>query len=127
MVGQRAVVRADEQRSAKFARYHRQPVEQGFGDDRREEIGGRGHARHAVALGAVAGGREKRAGGLRPARLVPPSAMLHNQPMAGEVGEAEKTDAPAGAWRDGLRATPRAAGALSTPPPSPGYGGQQRD
>src|SRR3546814_18528310 len=87
MVGQRAVVRADEQRSAKFARYHRQPVEQGFGDDRREELGGRGHARHAVALGAVTGGREKRAGGVRPARRVPAAAIVPNPPMAGAVGE----------------------------------------
>src|SRR3546814_17132627 len=85
-------------------------------------MGGRGHARHAVALGAVAGGREKRAGGLRHARLVPPSAMLHNPPMAGAMGDAEKTDAPAGAWRAGLRAAPRAIVDYALPPRCPGFG-----
>src|SRR3546814_15223733 len=85
-------------------------------------MGGRGHARHAVALGAVAGGREKRAGGLRHARLVPPSAMLHNPPMAGAMGDAEKTDAPAGAWLAGLRPATRALVPYALPPRCPGCG-----
>src|SRR3546814_6942647 len=99
MIGQRRVVRADEQGPAKFARHHGQPVEQGFGDDRREEIGGRGQTRNAVALGAVACGREKRTWSLRYAPLVPSPAMLHKPPMARATGEAEKTDASAGVWR----------------------------
>src|SRR3546814_5551460 len=63
-----------------------------------------------------------RAGGLRHARLVPPSAMLHNPPMAGAMGDAEKTDAPAGAWLAGLRAATRAIVDYALPPRCPGCG-----
>src|SRR3546814_12003802 len=81
-----------------------------------------GAADLAVARGAVAVGREKRVGGLRHARLVPPSAMLHNPPMAGAMGDAEKTDAPAKAWLAGLRAAMRAIVDYALPPRCPGCG-----
>src|SRR3546814_6922596 len=48
--------------------------------------------------------------------------MLHNPPMAGAMGDAEKTDAPAGAWLAGLRAATRAIVDYALPPRCPGCG-----
>ena len=122
MVRERAIMRTDEQGARKFARHHRQPIEQGFGDDRRQEIGGCGKARQAVALGTVAGGREKRAGGLRHAPLVPSPAMLHKSGMASATGDAGKEDAPTGRLLGGLRVAARAIVDYALPPRCPGCG-----
>src|SRR3546814_17040082 len=49
-------------------------------------------------------------------------SMLHNPRMAGARGDAEKTDAPAGAWLAGLRAATRAIVDYALPPRCPGCG-----
>ena len=59
-VGKRGIVGADQQDAIEVARDHFQPVEQRFGQDRRQEIGISGQARQPVALGAVAGGGKER-------------------------------------------------------------------
>src|SRR3546814_19409881 len=48
--------------------------------------------------------------------------MLHNPPMARATGDAEKTDASAGAWLGGLRAATRAIVDYALPPRCPGCG-----
>lgn len=122
MVGKRRVMRADQQGARKFARHHGQTVEQGFGDDRREEIRRCGKARHAVALGAMAGRGEKRTGGLRHAPLVPSPAMLHKHGMAMATGEAQEKVVAAAMLRRGLRRGVRAVVDYALPPRCPGCG-----
>src|SRR3546814_13867894 len=48
--------------------------------------------------------------------------MLHNPPKARGKGDAEKTDASAGAWLGGLRAATRAIVEYALPPRCPGCG-----
>ncbi len=122
MARERRIMCADKQCAGKFARDHRQPVEQGFGDERRQEIGRNGQARHAVALGAVTSGGKKRAGRVRHAPLVPSPAMLHKPVMATTTGDVEKERAPAGVWLGGLRVAARAIVDYALPPRCPGCG-----
>ena len=122
MVGESNIMRADEQCPGKFARHHGEPIKQCFGDDRGEEIGRRGQSPHAIALGAVTGGREKRAGGLRHAPLVPPVAMLHKSVMAISAGHVEEEGASDRDWLGGLRAAGRAIVDYALPPRCPGCG-----
>ena len=122
MVGERDIMRADQQCARKFAGDHVEAIKERFGDNRRQKIGRRGQAADAVTLGAVAGGRKKRAGGLRHAPLVPPAAMLHKPVMAISARHVEEEGAPARAWLGGLRAAGRAIVDYALPPRCPGCG-----
>ena len=121
-VGERDIMRTDEQCARKCACHHRQPVEQGFGDDGCQEIGRCGQTRQPVALGAVAGGGKERARGLRHAPLVPSPAMLHKPVMASATGDVEKESAPADKLLGGLRLVARAIVDYALPPRCPGCG-----
>ena len=124
MRDQRRIMRPDQQCAVEWARYHGQAVEQCFGDDRREEIGGDGQAGHAVALGTVAGGGEE--WGLRHAPLVPSPAMLHKPDMATATRDADiegaEPPAPVRAALGGLRHAARMIVDYALPPRCPGCG-----